>query len=177
MLPRLEKEMRASDEISSKLPVGMKQSRPGKASSGSSASSWGLAGCSPWTTIAGRLGVLRRLLGEGGSLVVVPLDDVRAESLRSSSPGGGVRLRAEARGPGEVRGRRRLSSHDREGGPVAENALSGLESTGASAFEASHGSSAAWPEGLTASSLMMRDAGRRGHGESLRARVVAGKAK
>ena len=68
--------------------------------------------------MAGRLGVLRRLEGEAGSLLLAgQLDDVRAESLRSSlSASICVRRSAEARGPGLVRGRRTLLSHPRAGG-------------------------------------------------------------
>lgn len=67
--------------------------------------------------MAGRLGVLRRLEGEAGSLLLAgQLDDVRAESLRSSlSASICVRRSAEARGPGLVRGRRTLLSHPRAG--------------------------------------------------------------
>ena len=67
--------------------------------------------------MAGRLGVLRRLEGEEGSLLLAgQLDDVRAESLRSSlSASTCVRRSAEARGPGLVRGRRTLLSHPRAG--------------------------------------------------------------
>jgi hypothetical protein len=68
--------------------------------------------------MAGRLGVLRRLEGEEGALLLAgQLDDVRAESLRSSlSASICVRRSAEARGPGLVRGRRTLLSHPRAGG-------------------------------------------------------------
>lgn len=66
--------------------------------------------------MAGRLGVLRRLEGEGGSWPV-PLSVAKAESLRSSSENK-VLLRALALGPGEVRGRRTLLSQPREVGPV-----------------------------------------------------------
>ena len=70
--------------------------------------------------MAGRLGVLRRLEGEEGEegslLLAGQLDDVRAESLRSSlSASICVRRSAEARGPGLVRGRRTLLSHPRAG--------------------------------------------------------------
>ena len=67
--------------------------------------------------MAGRLGVLRRLVGEGGSWLVVQLDGARAESLRSSSSASScVRRSADAFGPGEVRGRRTLLSHERDAG-------------------------------------------------------------
>jgi hypothetical protein len=83
--------------------------------------------------MAGRLGVLRRLVGEEGSLLVaVQLEDAKAESLRSSSSASSVLFRAEALGPGEVRGRRTLLSQPRVAGPFNAG-LVGLESAGAGA--------------------------------------------
>jgi hypothetical protein len=71
--------------------------------------------------MAGRLGVLRRLVGEEGSLLLaVQLEDAKAESLRSSSSASCVLFRADALGPGEVRGRRTLLSHARVAGPFNE---------------------------------------------------------
>lgn len=141
MLPRLEKDICASEEKSSKLPVGMYVSRPGNSASCSHvASSSEQRRCDAWllgpeersscTTIAGRLGVLRRLVGEGGSLVVVPLEGAKAESLRSSSSFSSVRFKEKARGPGEVRGRRTLVSHDRDAGPLVDEMLCAFEGTG-----------------------------------------------
>ena len=143
----------------------MIQSMPEKDASSSPRVSSALDEGSPWTTIAGRLGVLRRLRGEGGSLMVVPWEDAKAESLRSSSSPCGVRFNAEARGPGEVRGRRTFASHDREALAFGDCGFCGLERTGASWVEVSsvESSTWAWPEGMTASSLMMCDAGA-GHG-------------
>jgi hypothetical protein len=68
--------------------------------------------------MAGRLGVLRRLVGEEGSLLLaVQFDDAKAESLRSSSSANTwVLLKAEDLGPGLVRGRRTLLSHPRVAG-------------------------------------------------------------
>tara|TARA_R110002003_G_scaffold391_2_gene19447 strand:- start:31456 stop:31887 length:432 start_codon:yes stop_codon:yes gene_type:complete len=84
---------------------------------------------SSWTMMAGRLGVLRKLVGVEGSWLVVQLDEVRAESRRSSpSHNCCVRRNAEAFGPGEVRGRRTLLSHARDAG-LAE-ALVAVESVG-----------------------------------------------
>ena len=79
--------------------------------------------------MAGRLGVLRRLVGDEGSLLVVQLEDAKAESLRSSSEVHSVRLKALALGPGEVRGRRTLLSHAREEG-LLDELLVALEGTG-----------------------------------------------
>jgi len=61
-------------------------------------------------------------VGEVGSLLfTVQLDDAKAESLRSSpSASTCVFLRAEALGPGLVRGRRTLGSHPRDTGPLSE---------------------------------------------------------
>jgi hypothetical protein len=65
--------------------------------------------------MAGRLGVLRRLVGDEGSLLVGQFKDASAESRRSSSSDSScVRLSAEALGPGEVRGRRTLLSQPRD---------------------------------------------------------------
>jgi hypothetical protein len=80
--------------------------------------------------MAGRLGVLRRLRGDDDSLPVAQFDDVSAESLRSSSSPSCVRRSAEDLGPGEVRGRRTLLSHDREAG-LGEGVLLAFEATGA----------------------------------------------
>jgi hypothetical protein len=65
--------------------------------------------------MAGRLGVLRKLVGVGGSLLVMLFDGARAESRRCSSSPRCVRRSAEALGPGLVRGRRELPllSHPR----------------------------------------------------------------
>jgi hypothetical protein len=73
---------------------------------------------------------LRRLLGEGGSLLAVPFDGAKAESLRSSSALRSVRFKEKARGPGEVRGRRTLLSHDRDAGPLVDEMLCTFEGTG-----------------------------------------------
>jgi hypothetical protein len=166
MLPRLEKDICASEERSSKLPVGMYVSRPEKLASSShvaplssecrcDARLWEPDGRSSCTTIAGRLGVLRRLLGEGGSLLVVPFGGARAESLRSSSTLSSVRFRENARGPGEVRGRRTLLSHDRDAGPLVDEMLCTFDGTGDNGVDVSDVSTAAWPEAFTASSLIM----------------------
>lgn len=77
--------------------------------------------------MAGRLGVLRRLVGVEGSWAVVQFAGARAESLRSSLSC--VRRRAEALGPGEVRGRRTLLSQPRDVGLVGE-VLEALETAG-----------------------------------------------
>lgn len=68
--------------------------------------------------MAGRLGVLRKLVGvEGSWPAAVQCEDARAESLRSSSSSHcWVLCRADALGPGEVRGRRTLLSHPRDAG-------------------------------------------------------------
>jgi hypothetical protein len=140
MLPRLEKDICASEEKSSKLPVGMYVSRPGNSPSSSNVASSTEQRCrgtwllepeerSSCTTIAGRLGVLRRLVGEGGSLVVVPFEVARAESLRSSPSLSSVRFKEKARGPGEVRGRRTLVSHDRDARPLVNEMLCAFEGT------------------------------------------------
>jgi len=130
MLPLLEKDICVSEERSSRLPVGMMVSRPSKAFvcscgalsvSAERGDEWLVTPreCSSWTTIAGRLGVRDSVGGEGGSLVVVPFDDVKAESLRSSSSERtrcSVLAKGEDLGPGEVRGRRTLLSQAREAG-------------------------------------------------------------
>ena len=126
MLPRFEKEIWVGEVKSSKLPVGMTMSMPWKGDSPAplESSEWlrDPTTCSSWTTIAGRLGVRRRLVGDEGSLLfAVQFDDVRAESLRSSSSACiCVRRRADALGPGLVRGRRTLLSHPRVAGPFNE---------------------------------------------------------
>ena len=80
--------------------------------------------------MAGRLGVLRRLVGDEGSLLLaVQLDDAKAESLRSSSEDHSVRLKAIALGPGEVRGRRTLLSHARDAG-LLDEVLVAMEGAG-----------------------------------------------
>jgi len=130
MLPRFEKDTWLSEVRSSRLPVGMMVSKPMKELLFSEALSRPSERGDPclldpgdrssWTTIAGRLGVLRRLRGEEGSLLVVQLEEVRAESLRSSSSHSCVRRSAEDFGPGEVRGRRTLLSHERDAGLLDE---------------------------------------------------------
>lgn len=123
-----------------------------------------------WTTIAGRagrLGVLCRLVGDGGSLLAVPLDGAKAESLRSSSSVHGVRFREKARGPGDVRGRRTLLSHDRAAGPLVDEVLGAFDLTGDSALEASDCSATAAPVASAASSLIVAAAGP-GHGKGCR---------
>lgn len=92
--------------------------------------------------MAGRLGVLRRLEGDEGSL-----EGAKAESRRSSSRDKKVLVRALALGAGEVRGRRTLLSHAREAGEGAGERLDG-------ACEAASRAAAAAPGGVTASSPM-----------------------
>jgi hypothetical protein len=75
--------------------------------------------------MAGRLGVLRKLVGVEGSLLAVQLDGASAESLRSSPSQRWVRRRADALGPGEVRGRRTLLSHARDAGLLEEEEVLG----------------------------------------------------
>lgn len=126
MLPRFEKEIWAGEVKSSKLPVGMTMSMPWKGGSLAplESSEWlrDPTTCSSWTTMAGRLGVRRRLVGvEGSLLFAVQFEDVRAESRRSSSSASiCVRRRADALGPGLVRGRRTLLSQPRVAGPFNE---------------------------------------------------------
>jgi hypothetical protein len=106
--------------------------------------------------MAGRLGVLRRLVGVEGSLLEMQLDGAKAESRRSSSSHSCVRRSADALGPGEVRGRRTLLSHPRDPG-LAEDVLVALESVGARSvcwFDAALGSAATRSDTGTASSLM-----------------------
>lgn len=126
MLPRFEKDIWAGEVKSSKLPVGITMSMPWKGDSPAplESSEWlrDPTTCSSWTTMAGRLGVLRRLVGDEGSLLLaVQFEDAKAESLRSSSSASiCVLLRADALGPGLVRGRRTLLSHPRVAGPFNE---------------------------------------------------------
>lgn len=70
--------------------------------------------------MAGRLGVLRRLVGVEGSLLAVQCDDARAESLRTSPSDSSVLLKADDLEPGEVRGRRTLLSHERDAGLLVD---------------------------------------------------------
>ena len=107
-------------------------------------------------------------MGDGGSLLVVPLEGAKAESLRSSSSVSSVRFREKARGPGEVRGRLTLLSHDRTAGPLVDEALGAFDVTGDSALGTSDCSTtAAAPEASAASSLIVAGAGP-GHGSRSR---------
>lgn len=128
MLPRFEKETCVGEVRSSRWPVGMTVSMGWKCWAGSWAwAGWtacndvggGTEGAS-WTTMAGRLGVLRMLVGvEGaftgaGSVLAVELEDAKAESRRTSSSVSSVGLIAVlVRGAGDVLGRLTLLSHPR----------------------------------------------------------------
>jgi hypothetical protein len=89
--------------------------------------------------MAGRLGVLRRLFGEGGALAVVlsvlavEFDDAKAESRRASSADSSDFLYVDALGFGDVLGRRTLLSHPREEGAL-EEVLVALDVAGVSGF-------------------------------------------
>ena len=102
------------------------------------------------TMMAGRLGVLRRLVGvEGalwvpGSVLAVELDEARAESRRASSSVSSD-LFMEALGPGDVRGLRTPESHARDEAACDEGGSRG----GSGVF-----SRVAGPGGLAASWLM-----------------------
>lgn len=114
-------------------------------------------GRASWTTMAGRLGVLRRLVGVEGSMVVVQLEGARAESLRSSSSQCCVRRSADALGPGEVRGRRTLLSHPRVAGPAGALGVAAAGVAGAAAaggFSAEEVSATGLSDAGAASSLM-----------------------
>lgn len=150
MLPRLEKDICVSEVKSSKLPVGIKVSMAAKLWPSTSAERRDATllepgDCASWTTMEGRLGVLRRLVGDEGPLLAGHCDDARAESLRSMSPARCVWVKAEARGPGEVRGRRTLLSHERDAGLVAD-ALASSEDVG----ERSGGESSTTGEAVSA---------------------------
>lgn len=167
MLPRFEKDICVGEAKSSKLPVGIIMSMPWKGESPGLLESNEKRGdwlrepttCSSWMTIAGRLGALCRLEGDGGSLLcAVDVDDAKAESLRSSSSASSVLFRIDALGPGLVRGRRTLLSQPRAAGPFSEGVAAvagGAHIEGAAcALGAEVVATRALPESSAASSLM-----------------------
>jgi hypothetical protein len=115
--------------------------------------------------MAGRLGVLRKLVGEEGawcvfwSVLAVELQDAKAESLRDSSSVSCDCFNVEALGPGEVLGRRTLLSHARgagvlEGEPVGFE-LAAVEVAGERCWSWWVDSAVPLPSGVPAASSLM----------------------